>query len=161
MKGKPKGKFEGNGMNWSNYDINCKCYGQPRGCTASAAISLLILAIFTTSCKHIEYVSVPEVHTDTLYISKVQHDSIHVKDSVYVHEYTKGDTVFVEVLRWQTKWRERLLTDTIKESRVDSVAVPYPVEVVKTKATGWWAFWGLVVAIVTIGTIGTIKRLKS
>ncbi len=150
-------------MNWSNYDLNYKFYGQPQGCSGMVVLIVGIVCLLLMGCKHIEYVSVPEVHTDTLYVSKVQHDSIHVKDSVYIHEWTKGDTVFLEVLKTKTKTKIKLLTDTIRESRVDSVAVPYPVEVVKTKATGWWAFWGLIVTIVAIGTIGTIviKKLKN
>lgn len=110
-------------------------------------IILLVSAICLGGCKSVEYVPVPEVHTDTLYISKTKHDSIYVKDSIYVHEWVKGDTVYIEQLRWQTKWRERLRTDTIRESRVDSVAVPYPVERVKTKTnySGWFAFFALLI----------------
>lgn len=147
-------------MDWDKIQ-NHIYYGQPRGCAASAAVFLLILAIFATSCKHIEYVSVPELHTDTLYISKTEHDSIHVKDSIYVHEWMKGDTVYIEQLRWQTKWRERLRTDTIRESRVDSVAVPYPVEVVKTKTnySGWLAFVALLAAM-AVASIIIVRRYK-
>lgn len=131
-------------MDWSEYPKH-PYYGQPRGCAASAAIFLLILAIFATSCKHIEYITVPELHTDTLYVSKTQHDSVYVKDSIYVHEWAKGDTVYVEKMQWQTRWRERVRTDTVYKSHTDSIRVPYPVEVVKTKTnyTGWFAFFGL------------------
>lgn len=136
-------------------------YGQPRGCAASAAIFLLIFAIFATSCKHIEYVSVPELHTDTLYISKTQHDSVHVRDSIYLHEYTKGDTVFVEKVSWQTEWKEFVRIDTIYKSRIDSVNVPYPVEIVKTKTdySGWWAFVALLAAT-AVASIVIVRRYK-
>ena len=60
------------------------------------------------SCTTTKYVTVPEYHTDTLYQNHVQHDSIHVRDSVYFHEYVKGDTVYKEKTRWLTEWRERL-----------------------------------------------------
>lgn len=110
-------------------------------------IILLVSAICLGGCKSVEYVPVPEIHIDTLYNSTTKHDSIYVKDSIYVHEWVKGDTVYIEQLRWQTKWRERLRTDTIRESRVDSVAVPYPVEVVKAKTnySGWFAFFALLI----------------
>ena len=133
-------------MNWNKYPDNML-----NGC-ATGIMKMLVAIILLASiicslsgCKHIEYVSVPEFHTDTLYVSKTQHDSIYVKDSIYVHEWTKGDTVYVEQLRWQTKWREKLRTDTIYRSKVDSVRVPYPVEVIKTKTnySGWFAFFGM------------------
>lgn len=86
------------------------------------------------SCTTTKYVEVPVVHTDTLYKSKVERDSIYLHDSTYIKE--TGDTVWVE--KWHTRWRERMLTDTIYRSKVDSVAVPYPVEVeVERKLTAW------------------------
>lgn len=138
-------------MNWNNYGYSNMFYGNPQGCSGTLALIVCLIILLLTGCKHIEYVSVPELHTDTLYINKTEHDSIYVKDSIYIHEWSKGDTVYIEQLRWQTKWREKLRTDTIRESRVDSVAVPYPV--IKTKATGWWAFWGLVAALIAIVAI--------
>ena len=139
--------------------MNYKFYGQPQGCSGMVVLIVGIVCLLLMGCKHIEYVSVPEMHTDTLYVSKVQHDSIHVKDSVYIHEWMKGDTVFLEVLKTKTKTKIKLLTDTIRESRVDSVAVPYPVEVVKTEHHwgGWIAF---IVTIVAIGAIA-IKRMRN
>ena len=132
------------------------------GCaTAIMKLGVIVAVIWLLcSCKHIEYVSVPEVHTDTLYISKTQHDSVYVKDSVYLHEYTKGDTIFIEKMQWHTKWRERLLTDTIYRSKVDSVAVPYPVQVVKTNYAGWWAFGGLLLFIAAVVALFIIIRKR-
>lgn len=136
------------------------------GC-AMGIMKVLVVAILLTSiicslcgCKHIEYVSVPEIHTDTLYVSKTQHDSVYVKDSVFLHEYTKGDTIFVEKLSWQTKWREKVRIDTIYKSRVDSVNIPYPVEVVKTKTNygGWVAFSILLLAALAALYIFLRKR---
>ena len=79
------------------------------------------------SCTTTKYVPVVEYHTDTLYQNHVQHDSIHVRDSIFFHEYVKGDTVYKEKTRWLTEWRERLKIDTIYKSKTDSVPVPYPV----------------------------------
>lgn len=87
----------------------------------------IALAALMSSCTVTRYVSVPEIHTDSIYISKVQHDSIYQRDSVIT--YVKGDTVTIykEKLRYQYK----LLTDTVYSERVDSVAVPYEVRVEK------------------------------
>ena len=96
--------------------------------------SLLLLA----GCKTTKYVPVIETHTDTLYISKQQRDSIWLHDSIYVKEYTQGDTVFVLHDRWHTKYIEREVHDTIQHTRIDSVPQPYPVEVQVAKPLSWW-----------------------
>lgn len=91
-------------------------------------IILLLMATLFTSCKTIQYVPVPEYHHDSIYITKYQRDSIFQHDSVYVKEYTKGDTVYLETTKWQTKYKEVYLCDTIFVERVDSVPKIVPVE---------------------------------
>ena len=99
----------------------------------AAAVGILLCAMFS-GCTTTKYVPVPEYHTDTLRQVTVRHDSVMVHDSIHVSE--KGDTVRIE--RWHTQYRDRWRTDTIYQSKRDSI--PYPVEVVKevpAKLT-WW-----------------------
>ena len=110
--------FYDNDKNWA-YRL---CYG----CFIGIMICILIAPL--SGCKSIQYVPVPEYHHDSIYFTKVQWDSIYVKDSVYIREYTKGDTVYFEHLKWKTKFVEKLVHDTSYVSKIDSVAVPYPVE---------------------------------
>lgn len=88
---------------------------------------LLFFALFSmilVGCKTKQVVvTVPEYHTDTIWKSNTLRDSIYLHDSVYVRE--QGDTILIE--RWHTAYRDRVKTDTIYKSRVDSVGVPYPV----------------------------------
>lgn len=103
------------------------------GMVGAIILALLICALFG-SCTTTKYVPVPEYHTDTLRQVTVRHDSVMVHDSIHVSE--KGDTVRIE--RWHTQYRDRWHTDTIYQSKRDSI--PYPVEVVKevpAKLT-WW-----------------------
>jgi hypothetical protein len=98
-------------------------------------IILFALLSLLCSCSSVKYVPVESVRTDTVYQSKIQRDSVHVHDSVFVKEWQKGDTVFRDRDRWHTKYVEREVHDTLYQSRVDSIAVPYPVE----KELSWWA----------------------
>lgn len=93
------------------------------------AIIILTAAAMLTGCRTTKYVTVPEHHTDTVLQVKQQRDSVWLHDSVFVHEYTKGDTIFRDRDRWHTHYVERLTVDTFYQSRVDSVLLPY--EVVK------------------------------
>ena len=112
-------------------------------------IFIVLMACLMTGCKQVEYVTVPVEHTDTLIISKHQRDSIYVHDSTYIKE--KGDTMLIE--RWHTRWRDRIVRDTIYKSKLDSI--PYPVEVVKevpAKLT-WWQQTRLHLANILLGVI--------
>lgn len=105
---------------------------------------LLILC----SCKT-KYVSVETVKIDTIYINKLQRDSIYMYDSVFVKD--KGDTVFVE--KYKYLYRDKLVRDTLYINRTDSVQVPYQVE---KELTRWQQFrmdfggWAIVIVIITI-----------
>ena len=89
------------------------------------------------------------VKIDTIYINKLQRDSIYMYDSVFVKD--KGDTVFVE--KYKYLYRDKLVRDTLYINRTDSVQVPYPVEKELTK---WQQFrmdfggWAIGIVIITI-----------
>ena len=102
--------------------------------TCLGLLVAVLLCALLSGCTTTKYVTVPEYHTDTLRVVKVQHDSLVLKDSVYIHD--KGDTVLIE--KWHTQYRDRWRTDTVYQSKRDSI--PYPVEVIKevpAKLT-WW-----------------------
>ena len=96
-------------------------------------IGILIAAIMT-SCKSTEYIEVPVVHTDTVYQSKLVHDSIYQHDSITIRE--KGDSIWIE--RWHTKYVLQELHDTLIQHVCDSI--PYPVEkrVEVPAKLSWW-----------------------
>lgn len=91
-------------------------------------ISACVIALIFCGCKT-KAVTVEKVRTDTKYVTKLQRDSIHIHDSIFVNQWRKGDTVYQVRDRWHTEWCDRLLHDTLYKSVVDSI--PYPVEVIK------------------------------
>ena len=93
-----------------------------------ATVAVAVLFLFT-GCRSVRYVPVETVRTDSLYLTKVERDSIHVMDSVTV--MVKGDTVWRD--RWRIEYRDRLRTDTTYIERCDTVQVPLPVEAQLTK----------------------------
>ena len=100
-------------------------------------ISACVIALIFCGCKT-KVVTVEKVRTDTKFVTKLQRDSIHIHDSIFVNQWQKGDTVYQVRDRWHAMWRDRLLHDTIYMSIVDSVPVPYPVEkIVEKPVTPW------------------------
>lgn len=102
-------------------------------------IILFILSfILFSSCKSVEYVPVIEHRTDTCYITKHQRDSIWVHDSIHVKEKQQGDTVWLQVEHWHTKYIEKARHDTTYIATHDTIPQPYPVEVKVAKPLNWW-----------------------
>lgn len=103
------------------------------------AISLLLLLPLLSGCKTTKYVPVETVkYRDSVRLVE-RVDSIHVHDSVYIHQWAAGDTQWVEKVTVHTLHRDRWRADTILIHRRDSV--PYPVEVTKEVIKyqlRWW-----------------------
>ena len=130
---------------------------QAAGVIGGIVIAFLLCLLFS-SCTTTQYVPVIEHKTDTLIVTKHQHDSIHVHDSIMVSE--KGDTVRIE--KWHTKYIEKQVHDTTYISKTDTVPVPYPVikEVPRKRTTIDWVLTivGLLAILVVI--VWVANKLK-
>ena len=107
------------------------------GCGPMVMAAVVLVCVWLMwGCKQVEYVAVPQQHTDTLIITKHQRDSIFLNDSTHVSE--KGDTVRIE--HWRTKYVEKQVHDTTYVATHDTIPATYPVEVVKEveKDLSWW-----------------------
>ena len=78
--------------------------------TYLVAVLLLLIALICGGCSTTKYVPVETIKRDTVYQSKIEHDSVYLHDSVYVKEWQKGDTVYRDRDRWHTKYVEKELT---------------------------------------------------
>lgn len=77
---------------------------------------LIVLTIFVNSCVT-KYVPVESVRVDSVYIARVERDSIYERDSVFVA--VKADTVFVS--RVQYRYRDRIVRDTLSVVQRDTI----------------------------------------
>jgi hypothetical protein len=102
--------------------------------TYLVAVLLVLIALICGGCSTTKYVPVETIKRDTVYQSKIEHDSVYLHDSVYVKEWQNGDTIYRDRDRWHTKYVEKEVHDTLYQSKTDSIAVPYPVE----KELTWW-----------------------
>lgn len=96
----------------------------------SFIISLLVFILYMMASCKTEYIPIESVRYDSVFLEKIQKDSIFVKDSVYIRQ--KGDTVFKD--KFIVVYKERLLRDTMLTVKTDSIPVPVPVEKKRT----WW-----------------------
>lgn len=92
-------------------------------------IILAAASCFTlTGCTSVQYVPVESVTHDSIYISRVERDSIHVHDSIYMEVVSKADTIYQTKYVQKVIYRDALRTDTMVVERVDTIRLPYPVE---------------------------------
>ena len=95
-----------------------------------AVASIIAGVVYALAGCSTQYVPVESVRTDSIFIARLQRDSIFIRDSVYTKE--KGDTVF----QWKYKYVYKYVTarDTTVVERVDTVRIPVPVE----RKLTWW-----------------------
>lgn len=87
------------------------------------------IASFLCSCashKQIQTVPIETIRKDTLYISKEKYDSIYIFQDKYTDR--SKDTLLIK--ETNIEYRYKLLRDTIKEVRIDSI--PYEVRITET-----------------------------
>jgi hypothetical protein len=118
---------------------------------------LLLMA----SCTSVRYVPVESVKTDSIYINKVEVDSIYMQDSVYIKE--KGDTIYMYKYKYLNRYK--LLTDTMYICKTDTINNVVEVEKPLTKwqkvklDLGGFAFGGIVVLAI-IAIFAVIRKRK-
>ncbi|MDD3038598.1 hypothetical protein [Bacteroides sp.] len=117
-------------------------------------IIFLMSGVWFASCRSTQYVPVETIKTEVQYKDRLQRDSIHVLDSVFM--LVKGDTVFRD--RYRIEYRDKLIRDTTYIHKTDSVQVPYPVEKklsrwqsIKMELGGWALGIIIVFGLVIIG----------
>lgn len=108
-------------------------------------IAIILLASAICSCRSVKYVPVESVRQDTVYVNRLQRDSVYVADSVFVRE--KGDTVQIVRTRYIDRFRNR--ADTLRMISTDTIRVPYPVEKELTR----WQRFKLDIGGIAIGVV--------
>lgn len=125
------------------------------------ALCVIGMCALVTGCKTTEYVEVPVTHTEYVYRDRV--DTSYVKDSVYIREQIKGDTVKVVEYRYRDRYREIWRTDTIIQQDTISVVHTQVVERTTNKMNSLQSafFWlGLLAFFIVIGYVAYRLLLK-
>lgn len=122
---------------------------------------VVLVVLLPVGCRTTEYITVPEVHTEYVYRDRV--DTSYVKDSVYIREQIKGDTVKVVEYRYRDRYREIWRTDTLIQQDTISVVHTQVVErtIAKMNSLQSAFFWlGLLAFFIVIGYLAYRLLLK-
>ena len=98
---------------------------------------LFLLSVLIRSCSTQRQLQIVDrIQYDTLYNNKVSYDSIYIYQDKYVDR--SHDTIYIKDK--SVEYRYKLLRDTVRRVRVDSVPVIREIEVVKeVKYIPWYA----------------------
>jgi hypothetical protein len=115
-------------------------------------VVLIFILLLCAGCKS-KTVYVPVESTKIEYRDKIQRDSVHLYDSIFVDRWKSNDTVFLTKEKYKYLYRDKLVRDSI--FKTDSIAVPYPVvEVQEVNRLHAWQMILMYLGGVLIGYIG-------
>ena len=111
---------------------------------------MAIIILVSVSCKSLE--SVPQItrmDTDKHESHVLQRvDTVVVRDSVFVSERQRGDTVYLTRTEWRDRWRTRVVHDTVQHTEYVDRVVEKPPERYVPKFYRWCT--GLLIAILVL-----------
>ena len=81
-------------------------------------------------------------------------DTVVVRDSVFVSEVMKGDTVYLTRTEWRDRWRTRVERDTVVDVRVEKEVVQLPPERYVPKFYKWCTGLLIAILVLAIGRLG-------
>ena len=84
-------------------------------------------------------------------------DTVYLKDSVFVSEKQRGDTVYLIRVEWRDRWRTRVERDTVMDVRVEKEVVQLPPERYVPKFYKWCTGLLLAILVLAIGRLA-LKR---
>ena len=119
-------------------------------------LSMGIILLASASCSSTKSMPVVQSNDTTSFIQRsASSDTVYLRDSVFVSERMRGDTVYLTRVEWRDRWRTRVERDTVMDVRVEKEVVQLPPEryvppFYKRCTITFWA----IVAVATIVVIG-------
>ena len=103
-------------------------------------ILLSIPILLTVGCTHTRYIPITtqETHRDTIHLTTIRHDSIHLHDSIYILQEQKGDTIRITTTKYQYRDRTKMIHDTILRVTRDTVIKPVTITATDTPTRPTW-----------------------
>jgi hypothetical protein len=120
---------------------------------------VLVVCVAMVGCRTLPEPVAVRVERDSIYLSRVERDSVFVRDSVLIRE--KGDTVYRD--RWRVEYRERVLRDTVYFGKSDTLIITKVVEV--ATPLSWWkrvkiSAGGVAIAVLGVLAVLGVVKLK-
>ena len=121
-------------------------------------LSMGIILLANASCSSTKSMSVVQSNDTTSFIQRsARVDTVYLRDSVFVSEKQRGDTVYLTRVEWRDRWRTRVERDTVMDVRVEKEVVQLPPERYVPKFYRWCTGLLLAILVLAIGRLA-LKR---
>ena len=88
---------------------------------------MAIIILVSVSCKSVEAVT-SDTHHSSLIAHSSHHDTVVLRDSIFVREVQRGDTIYLTRVKYRDRWRTRLVHDTVRHTEYVDRVVEKPPE---------------------------------
>ena len=120
-----------------------------KSATFVRVLSMGIIILASVSCSSTKSMPVVQSNDTTSFIQRsARVDTVYLRDSVFVSEKMRGDTVYLTRVEWRDRWRTRVERDTVMDVRVEKEVVQLPPERYVPKFYKWCT--GLLIAILVL-----------
>ncbi len=100
-----------------------------KSATFARVLSMGIIILASASCSSTKSMPVVQSNDTTSFIQRsARVDTVYLRDSVFVSEKQRGDTVYLTRVEWRDRWRTRVERDTVMDVRVEKEVVQLPPE---------------------------------
>ena len=121
-------------------------------------LSMGIIILASASCSSTKSMPVVQSNDTTSFIQRsARVDTVYLRDSVFVSEKMRGDTVYLTRVEWRDRWRTRVERDTVMDVRVEKEVVQLPPERYVPKFYRWCTGLLLAILVLAIGRLA-LKR---
>ena len=134
------------------------------GCGTFAAIGMaivIVLAVLLTSCKSVQ----PITNTRDSVRVEYRLDSVYFfqHDSVFRDRWHSGDTIFVQVEKWRTRYKDKIVLqhDTICTEHTEQVPVKYVPAYYKNTSAGFWVLLAILLLIIGVKVAKIYLKIQS
>ena len=109
---------------------------------------MAIIPPVLSSCKSVESINSNLSTLDLRYSTHT--DTLVLRDSIYIREFIKGDTVFRDRVEYRDRWRTQIVHDTVLKTDSIVEVIEHPPEryIPPFYKRCTWALWILIVGIV-------------
>ena len=107
-------------------------------------LCMIILAL--PSCRSVEAVT-SDTHNLSLIAHSSHHDTVVLRDSIFVREVQRGDTVYLTRTEYRDRWRTQLVHDTVRDTQYITQTIEHPPERYVPKFYKWCTviLWALLI----------------
>ena len=121
--------------------------------TVLLVLSWVMILHVLPSCRCVESVVQEFRSSDVQKFKSV--DTVVLRDSVYIYERMKGDTVYLTHTEWRERWRTQIVYDTIRNAEyvtqvIEKPPVRYVPKFYKWCTVALWAVLGVLVVVVAL-----------